>query len=37
MLLVTKKGSRQLIVDYYSKRRMAGVAIWHYQRYRCIL
>jgi ribosomal protein S28E/S33 len=27
MLLVTKKGSRQLIVDYHSKRRMAGVAV----------
>ncbi|MBF9255043.1 heme NO-binding domain-containing protein [Pontibacter sp. 172403-2] len=27
MLLVTKKGSRQLIVDYYSKRRMSGVAV----------
>jgi len=27
MLLVTKKGNRQLIVDYYSKRRMSGVAI----------
>ncbi|GAB3538073.1 hypothetical protein GCM10027443_32260 [Pontibacter brevis] len=27
MLLVTKKGSRQLIVDYYSKRRMAAVAV----------
>ncbi len=27
MLLVTKKGSRQLIVDYHSQRRMAGVAI----------
>jgi hypothetical protein len=27
MLLVTKKGSKQLIVDYYSKRRMAGVAV----------
>lgn len=27
MLLVTKKGTRQLIVDYHSKRRMAGVAI----------
>jgi hypothetical protein len=26
-LLVTKKGNRQLIVDYHSKRRMAGVAI----------
>lgn len=26
-LLVTKKGSRQLIVDYYSKRRMAAVAV----------
>lgn len=25
-LLVTKKGERQLIIDYYSKRRMAGVA-----------
>ncbi|MFB9864103.1 heme NO-binding domain-containing protein [Rufibacter immobilis] len=27
MLLVTKKGSKQLIVDYNSKRRMAGVAV----------
>lgn len=27
LLLVTKKGSRQLIVDYYSKRRMGGVAV----------
>jgi hypothetical protein len=27
MLLVTKKGTRQLVVDYHSKRRMAGVAI----------
>ena len=27
MLLVTKKGSKQLIVDYHSKRRMAGVAV----------
>ena len=27
MLLVTRKGSRQLIVDYHSKRRMAGVAV----------
>ena len=27
MLLVTKKGSRQLIVDYYSKRKMAAVAV----------
>lgn len=27
MLLVTKKGSKQLIVDYYSKRRMSGVAV----------
>ncbi|WP_439882734.1 heme NO-binding domain-containing protein [Pontibacter sp. MBLB2868] len=27
LLLVTKKGNKQLIVDYYSKRRMAGVAI----------
>lgn len=27
LLLVTKKGSKQLIVDYYSKRRMAGVAV----------
>lgn len=26
-LLVTKKGSKQLIVDYHSKRRMAGVAV----------
>ena len=26
-LLVTKKGERQLIIDYHSKRRMAGVAI----------
>jgi hypothetical protein len=26
-LLVTKKGSKQLLVDYYSKRRMAGVAM----------
>lgn len=26
-LLVTKKGNKQLIVDYYSKRRMAGVAV----------
>lgn len=26
-LLVTKKGSKQLIVDYYSKRKMAGVAV----------
>ncbi len=27
LLLVTKKGSNQLIVDYYSKRKMAGVAV----------
>ncbi|MFD3002827.1 heme NO-binding domain-containing protein [Pontibacter toksunensis] len=27
LLLVTKKGSRQLIVDYYSRRRMAAVAV----------
>ncbi|MCC9138044.1 heme NO-binding domain-containing protein [Pontibacter silvestris] len=27
LLLVTKKGSRQLIVDYHSRRRMAAVAI----------
>jgi hypothetical protein len=27
MLLVTKKGNRQLIVDYHSKRKMAGVAV----------
>lgn len=27
MLLVTKKGSKQLIVDYHSQRRMAGVAV----------
>lgn len=27
LLVVTKKGSNQLIVDYYSKRRMAGVAV----------
>ncbi|MFD3003468.1 heme NO-binding domain-containing protein [Pontibacter toksunensis] len=27
MLLVTKKGERQLIVDYHSKRRMGGVAV----------
>jgi len=27
MLLVTKKGSKQLIVDYHSKRRMAAVAV----------
>lgn len=27
MLLVTKKGSSQLIVDYHSKRRMSGVAV----------
>lgn len=27
VLLVTKMGSKQLIVDYYSKRKMAGVAI----------
>ena len=27
MLLVTKKGSKELIVDYYSTRRMAGVAV----------
>lgn len=27
MLLVTKKGNKQLIVDYYSKRRMSGVAV----------
>lgn len=26
-LLVTKKGDRQLVIDYYSRRRMAGVAI----------
>jgi hypothetical protein len=26
-LLVTKKGGKQLIVDYHSKRRMAGVAV----------
>lgn len=27
ILLVTKKGSKTLIVDYYSKRRMSGVAV----------
>lgn len=27
MLLVTKKGSKQLIVDYHSRRKMAGVAV----------
>lgn len=27
MLLVTKKGEKQLIIDYHSKRRMAGVAV----------
>jgi hypothetical protein len=27
MLLVTRKGSKQLIVDYHSKRKMAGVAV----------
>ncbi|CAM3728323.1 heme NO-binding domain-containing protein [Pontibacter korlensis] len=27
LLLVTKKGSKQLIVDYHSKRRMAGMAV----------
>lgn len=27
VLLVTKMGNKQLIVDYYSKRKMAGVAI----------
>lgn len=27
MLLVTKKGSKQLIVDYHSKRRMASMAV----------
>lgn len=27
LLLVTKKGSRQLIVDYHSRRRMAGMAV----------
>ena len=27
LLLVTKKGSNQLIVDYFSKRKMAGVAV----------
>lgn len=27
LLLVTKKGERQLIVDYHSRRRMAGVAV----------
>ncbi|MFD3003981.1 heme NO-binding domain-containing protein [Pontibacter toksunensis] len=27
LLLVTKKGSKQLIVDYYSRRRMAPVAV----------
>lgn len=27
MLLVTKKGSRQFIVDYHSKRKMAGVVV----------
>ncbi|WP_162056480.1 heme NO-binding domain-containing protein [Pontibacter pamirensis] len=27
MLLVTKKGEKQLIVDYHSKRRMSGVAV----------
>jgi hypothetical protein len=27
LLLVTRKGSRQLIVDYHSRRRMAGVAV----------
>lgn len=27
MLLVTKKGSKQLIVDYHSRRRMAGIAV----------
>jgi len=26
-LLVTKQGNKQLMVDYYSKRRMAGVAV----------
>jgi hypothetical protein len=26
-LLVTKRGKKELIIDYYSKRRMAGVAI----------
>ena len=27
ILLVTKKGNHQLVVDYHSKRRMAGVAV----------
>ena len=27
LLLVTKKGSKQLMVDYHSKRKMAGVAV----------
>lgn len=27
MLLVTKKGTRRLIVDYHSRRRMSGVAV----------
>jgi hypothetical protein len=27
MLLVTKVGSKQLIVDYYSKRKMSGIAV----------
>jgi hypothetical protein len=27
MLLVTRKGPRQLMIDYHSKRRMAGVAV----------
>lgn len=27
LLLVTKKGNRQLIVDYHSKRKMAGMAV----------
>ncbi len=27
LLLVTKKGGRQLMVDYHSRRRMAGVAV----------
>lgn len=27
LLLVTKKGGRQLMVDFHSRRRMAGVAL----------
>lgn len=27
LLLVTKKGSKQLIIDYHSRRKMAGVAV----------